>query len=520
MFGKVKSLIKKSPFFSKVAFKAYDLVINKYQQRKKKAQSFVHMYNVQEIFMQQNGKKGYNRLDTIVSLLAIENEHELNNYGWNLYTKMQFKMGTSEDETVEERIEKFRDIIASWGKNGYDHKSTILLNHNLIMVDGSHELALSIFHGIDKINCRIFGDDHGKKYDTEWFIENDFSKEEIELILAKAEEIIQKNKVRISCIIWPDVKDYFDEIVEKIKLLCTVAEVKDVELSDEAFIQFVKAVYSMNDIEKWKNFKKKGDIRTSVPNKVCYMSLEFDRPEYRYNKSDKKLVLMWGEYIEKIINNCYRNKENKNPSDFVLHIGDNLEQSIFIQKLYEIIDGNSFSFSNKYHVMHLEELSAILEKMGVEKADVCLTGSEILAVTGIRQNHDLDITFCPKIRKEMADRWPKGPRWRMELTDNIELYKNHLNAIGVTDKNIFTKKWYEEYEGYKIIPLEIEYLHKSALGRDKDKTDLIFMELYDPQIQEKCKKYKMPQLKIRLMRWELKAFRFSTRMHQMIQRRA
>lgn len=295
--------------------------------------AFNHMYRVQEIIMQQNRVDGYNRLDTIVRLLAIENEYGQNDYGWKLYQKMQSKRVQNEQLTTEERVENFKQLIHSWERNGYEIESTIVLDNNLMLVDGSHRLAMSIYHNLEEINCHVIPQTCDVKYGVEWFVENDFSSEEIDHILEKADSIIQKYKIHISCILWPPIKEYFDEIVKKISYMYNVIEVKDMLFSDDDFDDYVQSVYQIDDIAQWKIDRKKEYMKNSNEKTVRYILLEFENPLFRYKELNKNTIMTQGEELKRMIRNCYKDKIDNYFYDIICHTGDNHEQSEYMSSL-------------------------------------------------------------------------------------------------------------------------------------------------------------------------------------------
>lgn len=302
--------------------------------RIKKHGSFTHMYSVKEIIMQQNRKEGYNRLDIVVRLLAIENEYGLNNCGWELYRKMQERRVGKEVMSISDRIIKFKSLIRSWEINGYDDRSLIFLDNNLMLKDGSHRLALAIYHGLDKINCKVLSTNENIAYGVNWFIENNFTEQEIKLILNRADRVIGANRITISCILWPPVKEYFDEIVNKLALAHNVLETRDVSFSNETFERFVQAVYQIDDIEQWKIEKKMKYMAGASEKVVRLVILEFDTPKFRYKDLNYNSILVQGEQIKKMIRNCYKEKIDNYFYDIICHTGDNQEQSEYIMKLF------------------------------------------------------------------------------------------------------------------------------------------------------------------------------------------
>lgn len=67
--------------------------------------------DVREVFLQQYKNGSFNRLDIVVRYLAIEDYHGINNYGFNLYRKMQSQRISK--DYVEKAVETFRELIAS-----------------------------------------------------------------------------------------------------------------------------------------------------------------------------------------------------------------------------------------------------------------------------------------------------------------------------------------------------------------------------------------------------------------------
>ena len=124
-------------------------------------------------------RDSFQAFDTIVRLLAVENYYGINNYGMNLYIKMQQKRGSYEDHNEA----SFRQLIQSWDKNGYDDSYRIEVDRKMVLYDGSHRLALAIYHGVENISVKaIFSDIGCRNYGIDWFAQNGFTEEEIDII--------------------------------------------------------------------------------------------------------------------------------------------------------------------------------------------------------------------------------------------------------------------------------------------------------------------------------------------------
>lgn len=124
---------------------------------------------------------------------------------------------------------------------------------------------------------------------------------------------------------------------------------------------------------------------------------------------------------------------------------------------------------------YFEELNQILVKYKLKKNDICLFGGVVLFVHGIREPNDLDICLKPSARERILKEETGLEILSNEticFTENTHTMLNRYKDIGLNDDEIFEKELYEDIEGYKIIPLEIEFCHKAFRGRPHDNRDL------------------------------------------------
>ena len=225
--------------------------------------------DVRELFAHQNKNVSdfaYNRLDTVVRYLAIENYYGKNDFGFTLYEKMQnARMGQG---YAPGSIEKYKELIASFDKNGYDGDSCITCDQNLKLVDGSHRLALCLYHGIPEISIQLMPQATNIEYGIEWFQKNGFTSAEIEVICEKCIELLEQNIVPFTCILWPPVQEYFDEITQILADAYEVVSCEDFEYKEETFARMVRGVYHIDDIETWTIEKKFSYMASHAPKKV------------------------------------------------------------------------------------------------------------------------------------------------------------------------------------------------------------------------------------------------------------
>jgi hypothetical protein len=127
------------------------------------------------------------RMDMVVRYLAIEEYYGKNDYGWNLYSKMQDRRVG--EGYAKESIAKYRALLESIEKQNYDLTSYITLDKNYSLIDGSHRLALSLYYGIEEIPVLILNTEEVSYYTINWFIKNGFTEAEIDIICKKKDEI-------------------------------------------------------------------------------------------------------------------------------------------------------------------------------------------------------------------------------------------------------------------------------------------------------------------------------------------
>ena len=301
---------------------------------KEESKPFAHAYDARELFFQENDATGFNRYDMIVRLLAIENYYGLNNYGWELYRKQQ---NTRKGEDWQNAESRFRALIESYEANGYDDLSEIKIGSDLRLWDGSHRLALAFYHHHYKISCQVMPTTRNVKYGMDWYLENDFTLDEINKIQDRYLKLEKEIQVPFICTLWAPAAPYFDDIVERLKLVCEVESYQDYTFTEFNYAQMARKIYAVDDIEKWKIGKKIEYMRQNIQDgqwKMRVVKLKLDYPRFRLKASTQNTLSATCEDIKQIIRNCYKNKLPNYFYDIICHIGDNFYQNIFINDLF------------------------------------------------------------------------------------------------------------------------------------------------------------------------------------------
>lgn len=111
----------------------------------------------------------------MIRMLAIDCYYNKNNFGWDWYNKMQYER-VYDNPLVPKRMayheEEFKKLIRSFEKNGFIEQHPIVVNKDLMFIDGAHRLSLALYFGIEKIPITIdkkYYHLESRDYSFEWF---------------------------------------------------------------------------------------------------------------------------------------------------------------------------------------------------------------------------------------------------------------------------------------------------------------------------------------------------------------
>lgn len=127
-----------------------------------------------------------------------------------LYDKMQIA------RTGIAKRSNFDKLIISLEKNGYNHSFPIPVDRRGGILDGSHRIAISMVFGIYP-SIEIYNN-FSHVYDHKWFLQNDFSLEELCCIDEARNSLLKKHHFDLSCchigIIWGVAFQFWNQIME------------------------------------------------------------------------------------------------------------------------------------------------------------------------------------------------------------------------------------------------------------------------------------------------------------------
>ena len=259
----------------------------------------------------------FNRYDIIVRFMAIDSFLNDENKGINLYEKMQKNRGGS---AYKNPLKVFQELITSFINNGVDSNYPLLVNKDFHIVDGAHRLACALYFNEPFIAVKINNKLDHSPYGINWFKSNDFSTDELDLIIQKKQQIFITNHLYFEIVLWPPVSQFFDEIEKFIKEKYIVYSSKDYKGIPE-FNTYIKALYKIDDIKDWKvDLKIKGMYAYSKDIRV--IKIEIPEPKFR-KKENGQLISEEVEFLKKQIRESYKEKIDNYFHDIIVHIGDN-----------------------------------------------------------------------------------------------------------------------------------------------------------------------------------------------------
>ncbi len=291
-----------------------------------------------DLFLAQYYNGEFNAIDTVVKYLAIENYYKMNDFGLELYRKMQLK------RVGEDWNERFINLIQSF-ENGIDMDSWIKTDLCYSIHDGSHRLALALFNGYEDVPVKIFNVEIQRRYyGLNWFVENGFTNEEIFVIQKKLEELLDLCRKPYFCILWSPARFIFEEIAGKLEDVENGVHILKkyyLKLNREDLKNFIYDVYETDDIMKYKLDLKYEHIMKSMDSDgyneefytVCVIEIKFDNPDFRLKPLSGLPQSRATMRVKKCIRDIFRNEVTDYYYDIIMHLTDNQFQNIDVEKI-------------------------------------------------------------------------------------------------------------------------------------------------------------------------------------------
>lgn len=302
-----------------------------------------------DLFLAQYFNGEFNALDIVVKYLAIENYYDKNDFGFELYRKMQLK------RIDEDWNERFQKLIRSF-ENGIDMESWIETDLSYSIHDGAHRLALALYHGYEDIPVRVFNVNIPRRYyGIGWFRENGFSESEIAIINKKLEELLFKCRKPYYCILWTPARHQFNNIVNCLETVETgvhIVSMEKVSFTKTDLKEFIYDIYETDDIMKYKldlkyqhmMFSLEADNYSEQLFEICVIELRFDNPDFRLKPLSGLPQSRATMRVKKKVRDLFKDKITDYYYDIIMHLTDNQTQNDDVKRIIENAKNNKETF--------------------------------------------------------------------------------------------------------------------------------------------------------------------------------
>lgn len=287
----------------------------------------------------------YNRVDLFVRLLAIDQYYGKNSYGFDLYEKMQrVRLEQVEVKKAlegrEYSRETFTRLIQSFEKNGFDSRFPLGIDIDGKLYDGSHRLALSIYHKLDNIPVYI-EESIGKfdcKYDLDWFLRNGFSKEELRKITIKMDDVLKSYSKEYILIIWGPALQYRSIVNSIIKEKLLVSERYSIHFDNsDKMASFIENIYLYDNCRQDRFIVKKEKLLNGPLS--CEIYKVTFRNSYEIVSNKRGHVSVFNKEVEEVKNNIRKKISSLMSKDYyfdiVVHTTDNRENTDHVQNVIQ-----------------------------------------------------------------------------------------------------------------------------------------------------------------------------------------
>lgn len=259
------------------------------------------------------------RYDVLLRYLAIQALVKGSEAFRPLYARMQ------KQRVAVDTYDDLCRLVASVREHGFLDRHPISITEEGLLVDGSHRLATALWFQIGEVPVTVLPSRERIDYGRQWFVEHGFDEELLARLDAAKDDLLQRNGVWFPVILWPPVLPWFDEIAGKLGSRYRVHWEKNLVL-DGRFPDFVRAIYAIDDIERWK-VELKVDAMEEYEKKVRVLALELPDPRFRAKELARSYLSVEGEHLKKWIRESYRDRVSDYLYDIVCHTGDNHEHN-------------------------------------------------------------------------------------------------------------------------------------------------------------------------------------------------
>lgn len=321
------------------------------------------------------------RLDIAAKYLYLNLKDTCPDYAKKIYiehirvmTKNSFVEPYSEKKSADAFINAFNYLYDEIAKNGYDdHVGPIPVDKNLRIMDGAHRVAVCMKLNISVPIVILPVEAKDDVYDQDFFERFGMDVDYLDVIVNTYIHLSSQ----CACInIWPSAKGHDKELFDIIEKYFRVVFKKKVPLNENGAFYYLAQIYQEYSWAQNSEEGFSGIYRKLLPCFPCFDPI--------------RCIFVEVEDYSKLIEIKEEMRSLFNLEKHSLHMTDNMKETIQMANI--LLSNNTISFLNKCNALEYKNTLKLLEQARNinSKQDVCVTGSLVLAMYGIRQANDVD----------------------------------------------------------------------------------------------------------------------------------
>lgn len=430
------------------------------------------------------------RLDLVIKYMYIEAYITGKNYKYylELYKRhIALRTGGFEDKkkSINDYVNDFNNLIDSMKIEGFDKNYPIpISSSNNIILNGAHRLSCCLYFKLDMYVK--FYDKKGLSWDFDWLVENNFDKDNINIL---NKYVRLKSENTYIGILWGTIKTRWDDVEKVIGERFKIVGIKDFSFDRYSFVSMIEDIYSY-EFGVFPSFNIKNKINFLMKYPLEFRVVIFDIKEPNFICEKNQLICK-----ETVELKTFIREELNNLIDMdkfaTIHTTDNPEHNTYISNILlnqfniDLISKRKNIEYRKEFLQWLDEYLSVLKNHGLSSNDCCIVGSSSLEVMGIRNSTDIDFILKTSLRDN------KFPDEFVKLSDNVDIvYKGyHIRSgsnLRYTDDEIIQeldKHFY--FRGIKFASVQIIRDRKAYQKRPKDLKDIILIDEFYSMNEDK-----------------------------------
>ena len=269
-------------------------------------------------------KREFCGYDILLQYLTIKSIISKNEYLQSYCNLLQHKIAGQEYADFSKLIESFKE-------KGFLSRHPISITREGLILDGIRRMACALYFDIPEIPIIVKQKNKKIHYNRKQFNKHCSDEKVLIKLDSIKEDIFQKHGLWSYVILWPPVSPWFNEISKKLSKF-TVKWEQTLHL-EKSLSNFVRQVYAVDDIKKWKVELKLNAMQEFEP-KVHVLALDIPDDHFRMKKDAHAYQSKTAVSLKKWIRKRYSKKLSNYFYDIIVHIGDNHEHN---RKIFELL---------------------------------------------------------------------------------------------------------------------------------------------------------------------------------------